>query len=71
MSHSVIELLAPAGSWDAFVAAVENGADAVYLGTKGFNARQMAANLDMSELSKALAYAHIRNVKIYLTLNYL
>jgi len=69
MSHSVIELLAPAGSWDAFVAAVENGADAVYLGTKGFNARQMAANLDMSELSKALAYAHIRNVKIYLTLN--
>lgn len=64
-----LELLAPAGNWDSFVAAVENGADAVYLGAKGFNARQNASNFDHDELGKAISYAHIRGVKLYLTLN--
>jgi putative protease len=64
-----IELLAPAGNWDAFVAAVENGADAVYLGGKLFNARHQAGNFDEEQLKKALDYAHNRDTKIYLTMN--
>jgi len=64
-----IELLAPAGDWDSFIAAVENGADAVYLGGKLFNARQSASNFDMPQLKKALDYAHVRGVKVYLTMN--
>ncbi|MDF2986824.1 MAG: collagenase-like protease [Eubacterium sp.] len=64
-----IELLAPAGNYEAFLAAVENGADAVYLGGKLLNARQFAGNFDDEELEKALFYAHVRGVKILLTLN--
>jgi putative protease len=64
-----VELLAPAGDWDSFIAAVENGADAVYLGSKQFNARQFAGNFDAEELKRALDYAHVRDVKIYLALN--
>lgn len=64
-----IELLAPAGEWNAFVAAVEAGADAVYLGGKLFNARQFAGNFDDEALEKAIRYAHVRGVRIYLTLN--
>jgi len=63
------ELLAPAGGWDALAAAVENGADAVYLGGKLFNARQSADNFDDQELSRAVEYAHLRGVKIYVTVN--
>ena len=63
------ELLAPAGTYEAFIAAVENGADAVYLGGKMFNARANASNFDIEELRKIIEYAHLRNVKIYLTLN--
>ncbi|NLI92225.1 MAG: U32 family peptidase [Peptococcaceae bacterium] len=66
-----MELLAPAGGFEALKAAVENGADAVYLGGKLFNARASAANFDMDELKKALSYAHERQVKIYLTVNVL
>lgn len=64
-----IELLAPAGEWDAFIAAVENGADAVYLGGQLFNARQFAGNFDLPKLEAALKYAHARGVNIYLTMN--
>ena len=64
-----IELLAPAGDWDSFIAAVENGADAVYLGGKLFNARQSAGNFDAAQLKNALYYAHVRGVSIYLTMN--
>ena len=63
------ELLAPAGSYDAFIAATENGADAVYLGGKLFNARANASNFDNDELKKIVEYAHLRNVKIYVTMN--
>ncbi|UWG97809.1 DUF3656 domain-containing protein [Dehalobacter sp. DCM] len=66
-----IELLAPAGGFEALKAAVENGANAVYLGGKLFNARASAANFDMEEFQKALLYAHERHVKIYVTLNIL
>jgi len=68
-TENKVELLAPAGDWDSFVAAVENGADAVYLGGKMFNARQHAGNFDTEQLKCALKYAHIRGVKVYLTMN--
>jgi len=63
------ELLAPAGSQEALVAAVQNGADAVYLGGRAFNARQSAANFDSAELARAVEYAHVRGVKVYVTVN--
>lgn len=64
-----IELLAPAGTYDAFLAAIENGADAVYLGGKLLNARQFAGNFDEEQLEKALDYAHTRDASIFLTMN--
>ncbi len=69
MSFDRVELLAPSGDWEAFLAAVENGADAVYLGGKLFNARQFASNFDNEKLKEALEYAHVRGVSIYLTMN--
>ncbi len=63
------ELLAPAGGPKQLIAAVENGADAVYLGGKLFNARQNAANFDDEELKKALEYTHVRGTNAYITLN--
>ena len=63
------ELLAPAGGRDALVAAVQNGADAVYLGAGSFNARQTADNFDGEALREAVNYAHDRGVNVYVTLN--
>jgi putative protease len=63
------ELLAPAGSWDSLVAAVENGADAVYLGGKRLNARQSAGNFEDSEIARAIEYAHVRGARVYVTVN--
>ena len=64
-----VELLAPAGTYEAFLAAVENGANAVYMGGKLFNARANASNFDIDELRKIVEYAHLRNVKIHITMN--
>jgi len=64
-----IELLAPAGNRDALHAAVENGADAVYLGGRSFSARENADNFDTDMLREELLYAHARGVSLYLTLN--
>lgn len=66
-----VELLAPVGSMESLFAAVENGADAVYLGGKLFNARQFASNFDYEELKSAVEYSHLRNVKVYITVNIL
>ena len=63
------EILAPAGSADALTAAVRCGAAAVYLGTDAFNARQHAENFGGDALTDAVAYCHVRGVKVYLTLN--
>lgn len=63
------ELLVPAGGPKQFVAAVENGADAVYVGGKSFNARVNARNFSDEEIEKAIDYAHLRNVKTYITMN--
>ena len=58
------ELLAPAGSPQALEAAVLNGAGAVYLGWGGFNARRGAHNFSQEEFAEALAYCHVRGVKV-------
>ena len=63
------EILAPAGSPQALIAAVRSGADAVYLGIKGLNARRSAENFDDDQLKEAVSYCHKHNVKVHLTLN--
>lgn len=63
------EILAPAGSPQALIAAVRSGADAVYLGIKNLNARRSAENFDDKQLKEAVAYCHKHNVKVHLTLN--
>ena len=63
------EILAPAGSMESLKAAVNCGADAVYIGGKSFSARQNAANFDETELKQAAEFCHLRNVKLYLTVN--
>ncbi len=65
------ELLAPAGGWESFIAAVQNGADAVYLGGRMFNARRSAVNFENQEIARAVEYAHLRGVKVYVTVNIL
>ena len=64
-----MELLSPAGSTESLVAAVQNGANAVYLGCGDFNARRRAKNFTTEDLADAVAYCHVRGVKVYLTLN--
>jgi len=63
------ELLAPAGSMDALHAAVDNGADAVYLGVGSYNARANAQNFVEEDLPEIINYAHLHSVRVYLTLN--
>lgn len=65
----MLELLSPAGSMEALKAAVQNGANAVYIGCGSFNARQGAKNFLPEELPEAVRYCHIRGVKVHLTLN--
>lgn len=64
-----IELLAPVGDFECLKAAVQNGADAVYLGASSFSARASAKNFDFDELHEAIDYAHLRGVKVHLALN--
>ena len=63
------ELLAPAGSFEALVAAVAAGADAVYVGGRRFGARAFAKNFDVDELSRAVSYCHLHGVRLYVTVN--
>lgn len=71
LTRKSVELLAPAGTWDALEAAVEAGADAVYLGGKHFNMRMHEGdfNFDDAMLKKAIEYTHAHDVKLYITLN--
>lgn len=69
ISMKKIELLAPAGSFEALEAAVMCGADAVYLGGTKFGARAFASNFDNDAMVKAVKYAHLYGVKIYVTVN--
>ena len=64
-----IEILAPAGTKEAFINAINNGANAVYLGGKTFSARAYASNFDNNDLIEIVDYAHIMGVKVYVTVN--
>ncbi|MBR2965711.1 MAG: U32 family peptidase [Clostridia bacterium] len=63
------ELLAPAGDFECLLAAVEGGADAVYVGGKAFGARAYAKNFELDELRRAVIYCHLHSVKLYVTVN--
>ncbi len=63
------ELLAPAGNMESFIAAINGGADAIYLGLSGFNARGNIENFTKDNLKETVEKAHLFGVKIYLTLN--
>ena len=69
MHANKMEILAPAGTKDALIAAVRAGADAVYFGAGNFNARRRAANFSLEDLSGVVSYCHAAGVKCYLTLN--
>ncbi len=66
---NIPELLAPAGNYHSFIAAVQAGANAVYLGGKNFSARNYAENFSEEEISEIVSYAHARGVKVYVTVN--
>lgn len=63
------ELLAPAGNYEAFLAAISNGCNAVYLALEKFGARAYAENFTIEKLHEVVNYAHLRNVKVYVTMN--
>lgn len=63
------EILAPVGSKESLIAAVNSGADAVYMGTKNFNARIKADNFSFEQVKEAIDYCHARNVKVNITMN--
>ncbi|MGL4990720.1 MAG: DUF3656 domain-containing U32 family peptidase [Sarcina sp.] len=63
------ELLAPAGSFESIIAAINKGADAIYLGGDKFSARAYASNFDRSTMEKAIDYAHSYGVPVYVTIN--
>lgn len=69
MINKDFEILAPAGSFQTFKAVIEAGADAIYVGGDKFGARAYADNFSQEELLEALDYAHLRNKKVYLTVN--
>lgn len=64
-----IELLAPAGSFECLKAAVNYGADAVYVGGNQFSARAFANNFDAEAMKEAVEYCHLRNVRLFVTMN--
>ena len=67
--HGIPELLAPAGNWECLKAAVSNGADAVYFGLTGFNARMRADNFTLQDLPSVMAFLHGHGVRGYVTMN--
>ena len=67
--QGIPELLAPAGNWECLKAAVSNGADAVYFGLTGFNARMRADNFTLQDLPSVMAFLHGHGVRGYVTMN--
>ena len=65
------ELLAPAGSYDVLVIAVNAGADAVYIAGQQYGARAFAKNFTMEEIEKAVEYAHLNGVKVHVTVKFI
>ena len=64
-----MELLAPGGNYNSFIAAINAGADAIYLGGKCFSARAYSSNFEKEEIANLIKYAHVRDVKVYVTIN--
>lgn len=71
INNKNLELLAPAGSFDAMLAAVANGANAIYLGGSLFSARALATNFTNDEIKDTVKHCHLYNVKVYVTVNVL
>lgn len=69
MKNRMVEILAPAGSYESMVAAVNAGADAVYIGGSRFGARAYANNLDEETMVKAIDFMHLHGCRIYMTVN--
>ena len=69
MNMEKIELLAPAGNLNILKAAVDNGADAIYLGGENFSARAYADNFTNEEIVEGIKYAHVRGAKVYVSIN--
>lgn len=69
MKNNRVELLAPAGDRQSFIGAINAGADAVYIGGKNFGARKFASNFSDEEIVEMISYAHLREVKLYVTIN--
>ena len=71
LSETRVELLAPAGRWDAFNAVIDAGADAVYIGGKRFNMRLHRSDFNFTDeqITEAVRFAHEREVKLYITVN--
>ena len=67
--HSKPELLAPAGNLESFFAALDHGAEAIYVGYRHHNARALAVNFTLEEIARLYDYAHQRGVKLYVVLN--
>lgn len=65
----MVEVLSPAGDMKSFYRAIESGADAIYMGAPKFNARMKASNFTLDEMSQAVKFAHLKGVKVYVTLN--
>lgn len=66
---AAMELLAPAGSYSAFAAALDEGADAIYIGAPGFNARALARDFSYPEIHALIREAHARDVRVYIAMN--
>lgn len=69
LENKKVELLAPAGSMDALIAAVQNGCDAVYIGGNMFGARAFANNFNSEEMIRAINYCHVYGVRVFVTVN--
>jgi len=69
MMNTNIEILSPAGSFEALKAAIDSGADAVYFGGRAFSARKNAVNLSNEEITEALSFAHLRGARMYAAVN--
>ena len=67
--RKIPELLAPAGSMDAVIAAVQSGCDAIYCGLHRFSARATAVNFSLEEMAEVIRYCHSFGVKVYITMN--
>lgn len=65
----MVEVLSPAGDKESFYRAIESGADAIYMGAPKFNARIRASNFTLDDMREVVKYAHLKGVKIYITLN--